>query len=53
MFDIQVPGLLKRIMDEDVYKSDYEGLTEQLLEGKVDYALPLNTLQKIIDSRSF
>jgi len=50
---VDVPGLLKRIMDEDVYKSDYERLTEQLLEENVSYEKVLAALQRIAKERCF
>jgi len=48
-----VPGLLKRIVDEDVYKNDYEGLTEQLLEEKVAYTDAIKSVLDVISSGGF
>jgi len=50
---VDVPGLLKRIVDEDVYKSDYEGLTEQLLEEKVSYHEAISAIHTALTSDAF
>ena len=50
---VDVPELLRKIVDEDVYKSDYEGLTEQLLEEKVAYTDAIKSVLDVISSGGF
>lgn len=45
--DIDIPLLLKKIIKENAYKSDYETLTVQLLEEKVTYETSIDALKKI------
>ena len=50
---VDVPDLLRKIVDEDVYKSDYEGLTEQLLEEKVSYHEAISAIHTALTSDAF
>lgn len=51
--EVDVPKLLRRIMEEKVYKPDYDALTTQLLEEKVSYDTVIGALKQIADSRIF
>lgn len=53
MPEANVPELLKRIIKEKAYKTDYEGLTTQLLEEKVPYDTVIAALRKIAESDLF
>ena len=50
---VDVPNLLKKIIDEKVYKSDYDNLTMQLLEEQVAYAVVIKVLEDIAESDVF
>ena len=45
--------LLQEIIDKDIYKKDYEDITEKMLFEAVPYATAIETLQKIVDYRLF
>lgn len=47
---VNIKGLLQQIIDEDAYKADYETITSALLFEKVDYAVAIAAVQKILDS---
>lgn len=46
---IDISTLLKEIIDRAVYKADYENLTEQLLEEKIDYETAVVALKKLAE----
>ena len=50
---VDVPSLLKEIIDTDFYKKDYEESTSKLLMKPVPYEESIKSLQTIIDSRLF
>ncbi len=45
--DVDVSGLLKEIIKENVYRKDYENLTIQLLEENISYDMAIEALKKI------
>ena len=45
---VDVPGLLKRIVDEAVYRDDYDELTEKLLEERVAYEEAVEAIGTVI-----
>lgn len=45
--------LLNEIVEKDIYKSDFNNVTAQLLFEKVTYEQAIETLENIIDSRFF
>jgi hypothetical protein len=50
---VNVQELLKRIITEDVYKSDYEKITSALLFEAVDYDMAINALHAVMESGVF
>lgn len=46
---IDMNVLLQEIIDKDIYKKDYENITEKMLFEDVPYATAIKTLQKIVD----
>ena len=50
---INISEVLKEIVDKNVYKDDYQNLTEKLLLEKVPYEVALQTLQEILDRKLF
>ncbi len=51
--DVNVSNLLVRIIEENVYKSDYDNLTMQLLEEKIAYTSVIKVLNDIAKSGMF
>lgn len=51
--DVDVVDLLKRIVSENVYKSDYENITENLLEEDLKYATVIPALKQIAENGMF
>lgn len=50
---IDMNVLLQAIIDKDIYKKDYENITEKMLFEDVPYATAIKTLQKIVDYKLF
>lgn len=50
---IDMNVLLQEIIDKDIYKKDYENITEKMLFEDVSYATAIKTLQKIVDYKLF
>lgn len=48
-----IPWLLQKIIDDCVYKDDYETLTKQLLEEDIPYNAAITALSDIIDMHIF
>ena len=46
---IDMNVLLQEIIDKDIYKKDYENITEKMLFEDVPYSTAIKTLQKIVD----
>ena len=51
--NVDVPNVLSEIISKDVYKTDYQNLTEGLLEEKVDYETAINALKQISENCMF
>ena len=51
--DVDVVDLLKRIVSENVYKSDYENITENLLEEELKYETVIPALKQIAENGMF
>lgn len=51
--DVDVVELLKRIVSENVYKSDYENITENLLEEELNYETVIPALKQIAENGMF
>ncbi len=51
--DVDVSGLLKEIIKENVYRKDYENLTIQLLEENISYDMAIEALKKLAESKFF
>lgn len=51
--DVDVVDLLKRIVSENVYKSDYENITENLLEEDLKYEIVIPALKQIAENGMF
>ncbi len=45
---MDIPKLLKKIIDEEVYRGDYQSVTVRLLEEEVDYDVAIKALDKIM-----
>lgn len=48
-----ITKLLKKIIDEEVYKADYQNLTQKLLEEKIPYERAIKAIKAIIESGVF
>lgn len=51
--EVDVVDLLKRIVSENVYKSDYENITENLLEEELNYETVIPALKQIAENGMF
>lgn len=51
--DVDVVELLKEIISENVYKSDYENITENLLEEDLNYETVIPALKQIAENGMF
>ena len=51
--DVDVVDLLKRIISENVYKSDYENITADLLEEDLNYETVIQALKQIAENGMF
>lgn len=51
--EIDVPLILKKIVENDVYKNDYETVTIRILEEQIPYDTAVNALSIIADSGMF
>ena len=51
--DVDVPGLIQKIISEDVYKSDYDQITDLLLFDKIRYSEAVTVLQNILNDGCF
>ena len=50
---IDINSLLQEILDKEVYKKDYQDITEKVLFDKVDYSTAIEGLRKVIEFRLF
>ena len=51
--DVDVVKLLRKIISENIYKSDYKDITEKLLEEDLNYETVIPTLKQIAESGIF
>lgn len=51
--DVNVVELLKKIISENIYKSDYVNITEELLEEKLNYETVIPALKQIAENEMF
>lgn len=51
--DVNVPELLKEIIQKEVYRQDYQNVTDNLLEEKVDYDMAIQALKQIAQNGMF
>lgn len=50
---VDVPELLNTIITSEVYKEDYQNLTEGLLEDSISYSTAITALKEIADNHMF
>lgn len=50
---VDVPAMLKYLVDNDVYKSDYETITTRILEEEVSYETTVEAVKTIAESGMF
>ena len=50
---VNVPDILKRIINNGVYRSDYENVTSRILEEQIPYEVSIEALQTIATSDMF
>ena len=48
-----IPEILNRLINEDVYKNDYEEITKKLLEETVSYETAISGLRQVAESGTF
>ena len=51
--DVDIPALLQLITEQEIYKDDYQNLTEALLEEDVRYETAVQAVEKIRVSGMF
>ncbi len=51
--DYDLLGLLQEIIEKDIYKKDYENITQDLLFEEVDYNLVISTLREFLKLNIF
>lgn len=51
--EIDMNALLQEIIDKEVYKKDYQDITEKILFDKVEYSTAVKALQTIVNSKLF
>lgn len=51
--DVDVVDLLKKIVAESIYKSDYDNVTEKLLGEKLQYETVISALKHIAENGMF
>ena len=50
---VYVPGVLMEIIDKEIYRDDYEGVTSRILEEKISYDVAIEAVRKIAESELF
>lgn len=50
---VDVPEILKGLVENDVYKADYERVTTRILKERIDYDEVIGAIRKIIESKLF
>lgn len=51
--DVNVPEMLKFLIENEVYKEDYENITARILEEAVSYDVAIEAVKKIAESGMF
>lgn len=51
--EIDMNALLQEIIDNEVYRKDYQDITEKILFDKVDYLTAVKALQSVVNSKLF
>ena len=51
--EIDMNALLQEIIDKEVYKKDYQDITEKILFDKVEYSTAVKALQNVVNSKLF
>lgn len=51
--EIDMNVLLQEIIDKEVYKKDYQDITEKILFDKVEYSTAVKALQNVVNSKLF
>ena len=51
--DVNVPEMLKFLIENEVYKEDYENITARILEEDVSYDVAIEAVKKIAESGMF
>ncbi len=51
--EIDMNVLIQEIIDKEVYKKDYQDITEKILFNKVDYSTAIKALQNVVNSKLF
>ncbi|MEE0878342.1 MAG: nucleotidyl transferase AbiEii/AbiGii toxin family protein [Treponemataceae bacterium] len=49
----KISELLKEIINNEIYKKDYQNITEKILEEQIDYETSISALKKIIEKDIF
>lgn len=47
--EISIPELLRVIIQKEVYKTDYEEITEKILEERVPYCVAIEALKQVAE----
>ena len=47
---VDVPGVLKEIIDKEIYRADYENVTSRILEEQIPYDTAIEAVRKIAES---
>lgn len=51
--DVSIPFLLSQIIENEVYKDDYENITSYFQKTKIKYDEAIKAIQKVIDAKIF
>ena len=51
--DVNVPEMLNFLIENEVYKEDYENITARILEEGVSYDVAIEAIKKIAESGMF
>ena len=51
--DVNVPEMLKFLIENEIYKEDYENITARILEEDVSYDVAIEAVKKIAESGMF
>ena len=51
--DVNVPKLLNFLIENEIYKEDYENVTARILEEDISYDVAIDAVKKIAVSKMF